>query len=57
MADDKPVKLSPERWAVLAAHVGAERFGLATGDLEQVKVDVPIEIGGILFLPAVYRAA
>jgi hypothetical protein len=58
MADAKPdkvVRISPDRWQSLVAYT-AEHYGdQRPGD--EITVWEPTEVGGILFLPALYRAA
>lgn len=58
MADSKPdkvVRLSPERWQWLVDYI-AEHYGDQHPE-DQITVWEPTEVNGILFLPALYRAA
>jgi hypothetical protein len=52
MADSKLVKLSAERWMVLSARVCA--LDPSTTPTGLIIVAHPVEIDGILFLPARY---
>lgn len=53
MAD---VKLKPERWAALVAWFKAAPH-LKDSDPVEIEVVEPVNVDGILFLPAVYQAA
>lgn len=58
MADAKPdkiVKLSPERWQWLVDYIRTNYGDQRPG--EEISVYEATEVNGILFLPALYRAA
>jgi hypothetical protein len=58
MADTKPVKLSANRWAILVRYFDASGPGKFDAlQLQTLMIDAPIEAEGIIFLPALYRAA
>lgn len=49
------VMLAPDRWQALCEHVQLGSDMLY--ELENVDLRVPVQVGEILFLPAMYRAA
>lgn len=54
--EDGKVALSPARWAALVAWYKAAPH-LADFDPVEIEVVEPIDVRGVLFLPAVYLAA
>lgn len=61
MADSRPdkiVRIAPDRWQSLVEHVHARYAHRAEVLLaDEIAVYEPTLIGGILYLPALYRAA
>lgn len=56
MADDKRVKLTPERWKSLRDYMAGLNV-VPVGEPEQIKLDVMIDVDSVTFLPAVYYPA
>lgn len=58
-AELKRVGLNPERWVALVAYVNAIKLdqGSASPEPVEIKVDVPIEVDGWIYMPAVYFPA
>lgn len=59
VADSKPVKLSPERWTALRDHLAGMRRVPhdEPQQVDEITLHAAVEIAGVTFLPAVYRAA
>ncbi len=61
MADDKLERrgLNSDRWAELVGYFTALKFDMSAGPGKpvEIKLDVPIEVNGWVYMPAVYFPA